>query len=585
MPHPAQLCTRKRVAAAASATALAASALTAGLVGFGATPATAGENHDGTATPIKHVVVIFQENVSFDHYFATYPKAANTPGETQQGTGTKAAAFTAAKNTPKDINTLATAGLLAPNNPNMAQPARLSPMQAVTCDQDHGYTAEQKAYNGGAMDKFVQFTSRDACGTNQYGRPGLTMDYYDGNTVTGIWNYAQNYSMSDNHFSTVFGPSTPGALNLVSGQTHGATEYTPAGQPVATPAGGSSAVRQPDANGVGTVINDPDPVHDDCSNSSHTNPKPGNLAGMAGKNIGDLLNAKGTSWGWFQGGFAPTTAATATAPASCLSTHTNAAGASVVDYSPHHQPFQYYASTANPHHLAPASDAEIGHNGQANHQYDLSSFNKVVNTDNMPAVSFLKAGMSQDGHAGYSDPVDEQKFITNTVNEIQKSKNWENTAVVLAYDDSDGWYDHAAAKVKNSSNSADDAAWCQTAAASGMPMSGGYADRCGPGPRQPLVVISPYAKKNYVDHTQTDQASILRFIEDNWHTGQIGDASADATAGSVNAMFNFNKQRTDKVLLNEQTGAVASITNGRDSQDGNSKSDTHEGNPGSNSGN
>ena len=209
MPHPAQRFTRKRVAATGAA-ALAASALTAGMFGIGAGPASAGENHNGTATPIKHVVVIFQENVSFDHYFATYPKAANLPGETQQGTGTATASFTAAKNTPKDINTLATAGLLAPNNPNSAQPARLSPAQAITCDQDHGYTAEQKAYNGGAMDKFVDFTSRDACGTNQYGRPGLTMDYYDGNTVTGIWNYAQNYSMSDNHFSTVFGPSTPG---------------------------------------------------------------------------------------------------------------------------------------------------------------------------------------------------------------------------------------------------------------------------------------------------------------------------------------------------------------------------------------
>ena len=430
-------------------------------------------------------------------------------------------------------------------------------MQAVTCDQDHNYGAEQKAYNGGAMDKFVEYTSRDSCGTNQYGRPGLTMDYYDGNTVTGIWNYAQNYAMSDNHFSTVFGPSTPGALNLVSGQTHGATEFTAAGEPV-TPTTSDYTVRQPDANGVGTVINDPDPVYDDCSNNSHA--KTNTLAGMTGKNIGDLLNAKGTSWGWFQGGFTPTTAATGTTPASCLSTHTNAAGASVVDYSPHHQPFQYYKSTANPHHVAPASDAEIGHNGQANHQYDLTDFNKVVNTDNMPAVSFLKAGMYQDGHAAYSDPVDEQKFITNTVNQIQKSKNWDNTAVVLAYDDSDGWYDHAAAKVKNSSNSADDAAWCQDAAASGVPMAGGYADRCGPGPRQPLVVISPFAKKNFVDHTQTDQASILRFIEDNWHTGRIGDASADASAGSVNAMFNFNKQRTDRVLLDEQTGTVASIT-------------------------
>ncbi|MDN3935332.1 alkaline phosphatase family protein [Arthrobacter sp. YD4] len=577
MIPPAHRSTRRRIAAATGATALAATALTAGLVGVGAGPASAGgDDHRSTATPIQHVVVIFQENVSFDHYFATYPKAANIPGETQQGSGAQAATFTAAKNTPKKIDTLASAGLLAPNNPNAKQPERLTPQQAVTCDQDHNYGAEQKAYNGGLMDKFVEYTSRDACGPNQYGRNGLTMDYYDGNTVTGIWNYAQNYAMSDNHYSTVFGPSTPGALNLVSGQTHGATEFTADGKPVATPAAGSYTVRQPDANGVGTVINDPDPVYDDCSNSSHA--KTNNLAGMTGKNIGDLLSAKGTSWGWFQGGFTPSTPATATAPASCLTSHTNAAGASVVDYSPHHQPFQYYKSTANPHHLAPASDAEIGHDGQANHQYDLTDFGKVVNTDNMPAVSFLKAGMFQDGHAAYSDPIDEQKFVTATVNQIQKSKNWENTAVVLAYDDSDGWYDHAAAKVKNSSNTADDAAWCQNAAAAGVPMAGGYADRCGPGPRQPLVVISPYAKKNFVDHTQTDQASILRFIEDNWHTGQVGDASADAGAGSLKAMFNFEHKRPGTVLLDEQTGSVASVSGPKDDgQDGDAQGETSKG--------
>jgi phospholipase C len=556
MPDSRKLLTRRR-AAAAGAAALAATTLTAGLVGFGAGPATAGDTTGGTATPIKHVVVLFQENVSFDHYFATYPSAANTAGETQQGSGTPAAAFKASEDTPKDINTLAKAGLLAPNNPNSAQPARLSPMQAVTCDQDHEYTAEQKAYNGGLMDKFVEFTSRDACAPNQYGRPGLTMDYYDGNTVTGIWNYAQNYAMSDNHFSTVFGPSTPGALNLVSGQTHGVQEFTAAGQPV-KPAASDYTVRVPDANGVGTMINDPDPVYDDCSNNSHA--KTNSLAGMTGKNIGNLLNEQGVSWGWFQGGFTPTTAATATTPAACTSTHNNVAGVSSTDYNPHHQPFQYYASTANPHHLAPANDAEIGHNGQANHQYDLTDFNKVVNSDNMPAVSFLKASNYQDGHAAYSDPVDEQNFIAKTVNQIQQSKNWDSTAVVLAYDDSDGWYDHVAAKVKNASNSPDDAAWCQNAAAAGTPVAGGYADRCGPGPRQPLVVISPYAKKNFVDHTETDQASILRFIEDNWHTGQIGDASADATAGSMSGLFNFHHERNDKVILNEQTGAVATIT-------------------------
>ena len=137
MPHPAQRFTRKRVAATGAA-ALAASALTAGMFGIGAGPASAGENHNGTATPIKHVVVIFDENVSFDHYFGTYPKAANSrvkPSRVPAPDGP----FTAAKNTPKDIDTLATAGLLAPKNPNSAQPARLSPAQAVTCDQNHGY--------------------------------------------------------------------------------------------------------------------------------------------------------------------------------------------------------------------------------------------------------------------------------------------------------------------------------------------------------------------------------------------------------------------------------------------------------------
>ncbi|MGO4325437.1 alkaline phosphatase family protein, partial [Pseudomonas sp. KB_12] len=109
-------------------------------VSAGALPAAASAHPAAAASsPIQHVVVIFGENVSFDHYFATYPKAANTAGETVQGTGAAASSFTAAKSTPSDIATLANAGLLAPNNPNTAQPKRLTPGQAVTCDQDHEY--------------------------------------------------------------------------------------------------------------------------------------------------------------------------------------------------------------------------------------------------------------------------------------------------------------------------------------------------------------------------------------------------------------------------------------------------------------
>ncbi len=163
-----------------------------------------------TATPIKHLVVIFDENISFDHYFGTYPNATNADGTP----------FTAKKNTPAVDGLSPT---LLTNNPNMFNPTRLSSSQALTCDQNHGYAAEQKAYDGGKADQFVQFTETDKC-TGQpilFGQPGLVMDYYDGNTVTGLWNYAQNYAMSDNSYSNVFGPSTPGAINLVSGQTHG----------------------------------------------------------------------------------------------------------------------------------------------------------------------------------------------------------------------------------------------------------------------------------------------------------------------------------------------------------------------------
>lgn len=546
--------TRRRVRAGVGALCLAGTVL-------GCTPAAvAPRAADRTSTPIKHVVVIYQENVSFDHYFATYPNAANAPGEMLQGSGVSAPAFRAAAGTPAGLDTLQAAGLLVSANPNSVQPFRLTPGQAVTCDQDHNYSHEQAAFNGGSMDRFVENTTGDDCAStpHAYGTDGLVMGYYDGNTVTGLWNYAQHYAMSDNSYSTVFGPSTPGALNLVSGQTHGVRAWQADGVTPVPPTAGDPMVRVPDADGVGTVINDPDPVFDDCSNDSHASTN--TLASMDGRNIGDLLNDKGVSWGWFQGGFRPTTEATTTTPAACRSSHTNVAGNTVTDYSPHHQPFQYYRSTSNPHHLAPADDAEIGHSGRANHQYDLTDFDKVVDTDTMPAVSFLKASMYQDGHAGYSDPLDEQAFLVRTVNRIQQSRNWRDTAVVIAYDDSDGWYDHAKAPVVNASDSADDAAWCKDAAAAGTPVLGGHQDRCGYGPRQPLLVISPYAKPGHVDHTLTDQTSILRFVEDNWGTGRIGDASFDARANALDGLFDVGRRLAPTVLLDPTTGTITSVT-------------------------
>ena len=122
------------------------------------------------------------------------------------------------------------------------------------------------------------------------------------------------------------------------------------------------------------------------------------------------------------------------------------------DYLPHHQPFQYYASTANPTHARPSSVRAIGHTLQAdgttldpaNHQYDSHDFFDTLKARNLPSVSYVKAPSFQDGHAGYSNPIDEQDFIVKVVTAVQSSPEWESTAIIIAYDDSDGWYDHQA---------------------------------------------------------------------------------------------------------------------------------------------
>jgi phospholipase C len=143
--------------------------------------------------------------------------------------------------------------------------------------------------------------------------------------------------------------------------------------------------------------------------------------------------------------------------------------------------------------------------------------------------------------------------VVKTINELQQSKQWASTAVVLAYDDSDGWYDHVGPKVVNGSDDAtNDQPQCTTKSA-----LGGFADRCGYGPRTPLLVISPWAKSNHVDHTLTDQTSVLKFVEDNWGLGRIGNYSFDSKAGSLDSMLNFHGRPNVKpVILNPTTGAV-----------------------------
>ena len=327
----------------------------------------------------------------------------------------------------------------------------------------------------------------------------------------------------------------------------------------------------------GTLIGDAEPLFDQCSNSSTPlNPDgtPGGVtASLSGTNIGDLLNRKSLTWGWFQGGFTPSAiqngrAICGTDPTNHLGQHANIGNSFSADYSEHHEPFQYYASTSNPNHVSPTSVSQVGISDPANtpatqainHQYDLSWFNAAVKNGNMPAVSYLKAPEYEDGHAGYSDPLDEQRFLVDEINLIQQSKDWANTAIIIAYDDSDGWYDHQMGPIIRQSQgpSGHTSPTCKCGSAATPPAQN---DRCGVGPRQPLMVISPWARQNFVDNTFTDQSSVVRFIEDNWGLGRIGGGSADSAAGNLENAFDFNQKfgHAPAVILDDNTGEVTKV--------------------------
>ena len=581
---------------------------------------------------IKHVVVIFQENASFDHYFATYPDAANTDGirfVAKAGTPTVNGLTDGNSQFPErvnvglhDFNPNTQVGPETGLDPNHhANPFRMSREQIATCSNNHDYDGEQLATDAGFMDKFPQQNNQNGTGCATDG--STVMGYFDGNTVTAMWNWAQRFAISDNSWGTTYGPSTPGALNLVSGQTGNAVIHTfkgttkgSTGQLTDTTANATIAGKffvdpknpttlnvdevgfpQPQPVVVGTLMTDLDPYLDDCGNDHGGTVAGAQTVEMTGKNVGDLLNEKGVTWGWFAGGFRTAAKANPAAtdtthpladvsndpfgtpsfggaandgqaqnignskftPAVCNAAHVlhpDANGwfdgsSSPVhtvrgDYNPHHSPFQYYASTRNPHHVPPSSVAMIGRSDQANHQYDLLDFYAALKNGNLPAVSFLKGINRDDGHpGGESDPLAEQRFLVQTINLLQRSPEWDSTVVFIAWDDSDGWYDHATPPLLNPSaaptfdfvNPAD-------GGNCGSPKADAIQGRCGFGPRLVLSVVSPWTKVNYVDHTLTDQSSILRFIEDTWNLNYIdGPSKRDGSNGLRAPAFKAAPQR------------------------------------------
>ncbi|QYR19615.1 hypothetical protein KZ483_17115 [Paenibacillus sp. sptzw28] len=407
----------------------AITALTVGLiVPFASVQASVAAS-TGTSSPIKHLVVIYQENRSYDNYFGTYPTA---PG------------FKALPGTPK-AEGIPDGSYNLDENGNKVAPFLFSNQELQTLDVDHGYDDMAKAVNGGKMDGFYLSSENHTKGSGR-----IAMGYYDYQAIPAYWQYAQHFSMADHWFQPVFGPSTPGALYLVSAQS---------------------------GNAGNPIKGDPTPAF---------GPLGGDIYGkrwepLTYNNIGDELSKKGVSWTWYQGGYASADAS----------------------YSSHHNPFQYFVNF----------DKGV----YKNNIKDYNDLQKDLDQHQLPDVTFVKGAYGDDEHPGLgnqSTPTAED-FSVQTINALMKSDYWKDTAIIITYDESGGYWDHVAPPQIES----------------------GPDGLQGAGPRIPAIVISPYSKQNYVSHTQYDTTSILKFIEWNWGVDALN--SRDRSVNNITDMFDF----------------------------------------------
>jgi phospholipase C len=449
------------------------------------------ESDNGTHSPIKHTIILYQENISFDHYFGTYGHGSN---------GIPAGA------TLSHTNGALTWGPYTPT--------QLGASQTRTCDVDHSYVDMIKMANHGAMDQFLQLGNDKTVGTpsttcptfeSAAAAPGSSLTalanaYYTGTAgdpnspLQNYWSLASQYTLADNFFQGVYGPSTPGAQWLVA-----ATNNTPG---------------------------DPNPIGDVC------NDYPASISPQNIPNLGAEATAAGTSWAWFQGGFG-----------TCTPTAVNG-------YSPHHDPFQYFTSTADLTH-ADAFDPNLSYPQANRHQRDLSVLyaalagsplpgQSVVPT--LPAISWVKAPQLEDGHPGYSGPALEDAFVGDLAAKLKASPYWKDTALVVTFDETGGWWDHVAPPDLGGHfatwvNGSPNLSGCQYPGIPGAPCG-----EAGLGPRMPTLVISRFARQGFIDHDLLNTASLVNWVEWNHRLPALGVwGNRDVTAGSLAGAFIFGQ--------------------------------------------
>ena len=522
---------------------------------------------------INHFVVIYQENWSFDALYGNFPGANGTANAspaslTQIDRVTGQPLSTEATNNPAytyDPTTLQnppppltsshavdTRFLTNPANPNSPTvantllPYNLSQFvgpSSTTGDIVHRYFQQQSQINGGTQNGYVTWSDN----------PGLVMSQFDAtNMPEGL--LAQQYTMDDNFFHAAFGGSFLNHQFLVSAAApvypnaatvdpsdiatlapNGSLALNSAGQIVhdgnITPIGGQSLADPGNYYynnyAINTIYSDNlipagttgiavDPTTGRITlpakllpSQNDNNPNAPNYI----PNIGDSLDNAGVGWKWYSGGW---DSALASSPSNPANNGTTPANVPVdPNFQWHHQPLAYDNNFA-PFLYDPTTGKFVVNNSPttfnadgSKHLTDENNFFDDLSTGNLPAVSFIKQIGEDNEHPGYASLLEGQQSTADIVHAIQNSPDWAHTAIIITYDENGGRWDHVISPDNNG-------IW-------------------GDGTRVPTIVISPYSKKGFVDHTEHDTLSILKTIEQRFNLPALN--SLDANASSLASDF------------------------------------------------
>ncbi|TMH74372.1 MAG: acid phosphatase [Betaproteobacteria bacterium] len=460
---------------------------------------------DDTLARIQHIVVIYGENRSFDNLYGLFPGAdgieqASADARTQRDRDGSVLPVLPPVWNANGPDFDPRFGTKLSNGPFRidGEPARV-PLSVPTRDLLHRYYQNIEQIDGGRNDRFAAVSDAGA----------LAMGYYDGSSMA-LWQLAREFTLADHFFMGTFGGSFMNHVWLACGcvaQYPNAPDaltsrldaqgrlLRKAASPPSALAGPVQWERDGAITPDGYAINTTQPPYQ----PSGIAPAPGGdpqladpsrkpLPPQEAPTIGDRLTERSISWAWYAGGWNQAlTDSSQPGGASRGVIYSNQPGS--VNFQPHHQPYNYFRR------YAPGTAA------RREHLKDLSDLLVDIASDRLPQVAFYKPVGDQNQHPGYTDVLSGDRHIADLVRKIQASPAWSSTLIVVTYDENGGFWDHAS-----------------------PPSGAGHGDRWGPGTRVPAILISPFVKKAYVDHTPYDTGSILRLLEHRFALTPLPDA-------------------------------------------------------------